>query len=771
MSGPKHLPLIRQLAETECGPACMAMLLSYHGRQTTVQHLRERANTGRDGMTINGLIHIARQEGLSGKIQQVHPGQPHSLRLPALLHWNSKHYVILEKLNTQHASIIDPAIGRQTLTLETFRQNFTGTAVEFTPTHNFHPRKLNTIPHYQRYVSWLFKPTRAKHLLALTLLASLALQGFGFIVPAATAWLVDSRFEWQSSGLIPVIAALASISITRAGISWGRGYSIASLQMLVDQEMTMGFFEHLLRLPHRFFLQHNTGDLLVRLNSNGVIRELFTTQLVTVILDAPMALGFLAALLWMSPTMAALAVASTLAQILIIWQVLGKQSELVSHAIDARSEEHGQTVEILNNITYLKAAAAEMPLFLRWQKAFQRQQQATFKLAVIGATTEGVLGGLRLLTPVGALLIGMHEVNHGLISLGFMLAATTLVQSFTQPVLSLIQSVQQLQLADAYMERILDVIDTTPELPRLNTQTNTQAQTSTATITSTPGHKPKPQRRKVEFRNVHFHFALSTPPVLENVSFNIPQGHSLGIIGATGSGKSTVARLALGLWQPTKGLVLYNNTPVNGTASRETRLRTGAVLQELDIFSGSIRDNITLGTPDASDEALHNASLLACLHNDILAMPLGYNTQIGDRGSALSGGQKQRLALARALLRNPDFLVLDEATSQLDINTERQINENIRQLGCTRLIISHRLSAIADADWVIVLKNGQVAAHGPPHEIISRYKNNSHNTNPNAGTRSGTATNIATGTTTNSNTPNQLRTTKRVRKTRAPTPR
>ena len=170
MSGPKHLPLIRQLAETECGPACMAMLLSYHGRQTTVQHLRERANTGRDGMTINGLIHIARQEGLSGKIQQVHPGQPHSLRLPALLHWNSKHYVILEKLNTQHASIIDPAIGRQTLTLETFRQNFTGTAVEFTPTHNFQPRKLNTIPHYQRYVSWLFKPTRAKHLLALTLL-------------------------------------------------------------------------------------------------------------------------------------------------------------------------------------------------------------------------------------------------------------------------------------------------------------------------------------------------------------------------------------------------------------------------------------------------------------------------------------------------------------------------------------------------------------------------------------------------------------------------
>lgn len=768
MSRPKHLPLIRQLAETECGPACLAMLLSYHGRQTTVQHLRERANTGRDGMTINGLIHIAQQEGLSGKVQQVHPSQPHSLRLPALLHWNSKHFVILEKLNTQYAGIVDPAIGRQKLTLEALRQNFTGTAVEFTPTHNFQPRKLNAKPHYQRYVSWLFTPLQAKRLLALTLLASLALQGFGFIVPAATAWLVDSRFDWQSSGPILVIAALASISITRAGISWGRGYSIASLQMLVDQEMTMGFFEHLLRLPHRFFLQHNTGDLLVRLNSNGVIRELFTTQLVAVILDAPMALGFLAALLWMSPTMAALAVASTLTQILVIWQVLGKQRELVSHAIDARSEEHGQTVEILNNITYLKAAAAELPLFLRWQKAFQRQQKATFKLAVIGATTEGVLGGLRLLTPVGALLIGMHEVNHGLISLGFMLAATTLVQSFTQPVLSLIQSVQQLQLADAYMERILDVIDTTPELPRLNAQADIQAQAGRATITSVNSRKQKPQGRKIEFRNVHFHFALSTPPVLENVSFNIPHGRSLGIIGATGSGKSTAARLALGLWQPTRGLVLYNNSPVTGTANRETRLRTGAVLQELDIFSGSIRDNITLGIPNASDEAMHKASSLACLHNDILAMPLGYNTQIGDRGSALSGGQKQRLALARALLRNPDFLVLDEATSQLDINTERQINENIRQLCCTRLIISHRLSAIADTDWVIVLKNGQVAAQGSPDEIISRYKNGRSNTNPKTGTRSNTRSSTSTR---SGNTPTQLRTAKRVRKPRAPTPR
>ncbi len=706
--------LVRQLSDMECGPACLAMLLGYHGRHATLHELRERVTVGRDGLSVAALIRLAAEEGLTGRIRHVPRDGYAMLGLPALLHWRNRHFVVLERVDTSAATIIDPAFGRRRCTHTDMAADFTGVAVEFDPAPEFQLRSRQSTSHYRRYLTWAFSFSKARYFLVLTILASLGLQLFGLLVPALTAWLVDNHFDWQAYGLIPVSAALVSMTIARTGISLGRGWVIARLQRLIDERISTGFFDHLLRLPYAFFLQRSTGDLLLRLNSNAVIKELLTTQTVAASLDGPMALGFLMVLAWMSPPLAALATASALAQMGMVWLVMNRQRTLAGQMLDARAAEHGCAVETLGGITYVKAVAAEAALLARWRLAFRRTLAATFDLAMLNAATESVLGAVRLLTPIIALLIGLHGVNQGHMSLGVMLAATALVTSFIQPVLTLLQSVQQLQIAGVYMERVLDVLDTEPDIPE-NVQ-HAARSVVVGHIGTENDHERK--GRRVECRDIEFRFGTSTPPVIKGISCIIPPGGTLGIIGSTGSGKSTLAKLLLGLWRPTRGLVLHDEAPLDDVTSHWLRGRTGAVLQDLDVFNGTIMDNIVLGRQDSSVSDVRRAAALACLDREVMAMPLGYDTYVGDRGVALSGGQRQRLALARALLHQPDFLVLDEATSQLDIATEQAVNKNVSALGCTRLIISHRLSAVEEADWILDLHEGRVVAEGLPEDIL-----------------------------------------------------
>lgn len=706
----RRIAPVRQLSDVECGPACLAMLLAHFGRHTTLRQLRERIVAGRDGVSLAALLRLAEEEGLKHRVHRIVASELPQIHLPALLHWRDRHFVVLEAMSATQATILDPAFGRRTLSPDDMARDFSGTAVEFEPDAVFQPGPRTPERHLLRYLQWLFTPATARRYLGAATFASLILQLFGLVVPATTALLVDSTVTWKAYGLTTIAAALISVTVARVGLAWLRGNFIARLQRLVDRHVSTGFFDHLLRLPHRFFLQRTTGDLLVRLNSNAAIRDLFTTQLITASLDAPMALGYLGLLIVVAPPLAVLAGISALLQTGMIWFAMHRQRELASRALSAKAEEHGRAVETLAGITYVKAVAAEASLLARWRSAFIHHQDVAFETTMLNTTVEAILGGVRLATPIAALLVGMHRVDTGAMSLGEMLAAVTLVTSFVQPVLTLLQSAQQLHLAGAYMERIMDVLDSKPEVDVF------EEQAIVGVIGSKAGRSET--GRRVECRDVEFRFGTSAPLVLHGIDCVIPAGGTLGLIGATGSGKSTLAKILLGLWTPTAGQVLHDGQPLDGNTVRHFRKCTGAVLQELDVFSGTILENITLGMPHATLDEARAAASLACLDQEIRAMPLGYHTHIGDRGISLSGGQRQRLALARALLHRPDFLVLDEATSQLDVKTERNVNRCIQELGCTRLIVSHRLSALEEADWVLAMSDGRLVAEGRPQDVL-----------------------------------------------------
>ncbi|BAH40929.1 MAG TPA: peptidase domain-containing ABC transporter [Gemmatimonas aurantiaca] len=715
MTRPQRVVPIRQLSETECGPACLAMLLTYFGRRTSLQHLRDQLNAGRDGLSVAELVKVAHAEGLLAYGRHVTVDDLATLKLPALLHWRERHFVLLESLTQTHAVIVDPAAGYRRVPLNAMEQDLSGTAVEFEIGQHFETRHVVDTNPLLRYLRWLFEPTVTRKYLLVAIVASLVLQLFGLLVPAATAILVDSTIAWSRRGLVPVVAAIVCMVISRIGVSVIRGHVIARLQRTIDGHVSLQFFDHLLRLPHQFFLQRTTGDLLQRVHGNTAIRELFTTQLIGASLDAPMALGFLAILFVMSPPLAVLALASAAAQIAVLVFAMRRQRELAVRVLAARADEQGRTIETLTGIAFVKAVAAESGMLARWRQAFQHHQQTTFETTLLATGIEALLGGLRLATPLTALVMGMAAVNSGSLSLGQMLAATTLVASFTQPVLALMQSAQQLQTAGAYIERVMDVLDSSPEVASdLPAHTQISAPVLPAKIRGHSG-------RRLACQALEFRFSSGSRPAFEDVGFEIEPGGSLGIIGPTGSGKSTLAKVLMGLWMPTGGELLHDGEPFQAHRQR-FRSRTGAVLQEFDVFSGTIRENIALAIPDATLSAVKRAAMLACLDDDIAQMPMGYHTQIGDRGVALSGGQRQRLALARALLHEPDLLVLDEATSHLDERTEKTVNARVAELGCTRVIVSHRLNVVGDVDWLLVMKDGRVVASGTPRGVLGSHR-------------------------------------------------
>lgn len=715
MSDSRRIAVIRQLSDTECGPACLAMLLTWFGRSTSLQQLRDYLQAGRDGLSIATLVECAQQEGLLTNGRRVAADDLATLKTPALLHWRERHFVLLESVTPTHAIIVDPARGRQRVALNTINENLSGPAVEFRAGPDFQQRTPVDARPVIRYVQWLFEPTVARQYLVVAIIVSLALQLFALLVPAATAVLVDSTIPWASYGAGPLVAAIACMVIARVGVSLLRGQVIARLQRAIDGHVSVQFFDHLLRLPHQFFLQRTTGDLLQRVNGNAAIRDLFTTQLIGASLDAPMAVGFLAILFAVSPLLAIIALVSAAAQVGILLLAMQRQRDLAVRVLAARAEEQGRTIETLAGIAFVKAVAAESRMHARWQQAFQRHQATLFETTVLATGIEAMLGGLRLATPLIGLVVGMMAVNNGSLSLGQMLAGTTLVASFIQPVLALIQAAQQLQTAGAYIERVVDVLDTTPETsPHERNETHPELAFATTTAMSRPG-------RRLTCHALEFRFGSGSPPTFSDVSIDIAPGQALGIIGPTGSGKSTLAKVLMGLWPPTAGQLLHDGEHF-GMHRQRLRSRTGAVLQEFEVFSGTVMENIALGMPDASLEMVRRAATMACLDGDITGMPMGYHTQIGDRGIALSGGQRQRLALARALLHTPDLLVLDEATSQLDEQTEHVINNRVATLGATRIIVSHRLSAVRDVNWLLVLQAGRVVAAGAPEDVLRELR-------------------------------------------------
>lgn len=695
----RTVPFVQQLNGTECGLACLAMVLRYHGKDVAIDRLRGSGGPGRDGLTALSLLEIARAHGLRGRGIRVEMEDLDVLETGSILHWSFQHFVVFERQVRGGVRIADPALGRRFVSLDEFRARFTGVALALEPQADFRPARGRRW-HSLRYAREILGQ---RGVLLHIVVATALVQLFALSVPVLTGLLVDRVIPRQDRSLLLMLTAgfavVASFSFLS---SFLRSRLLLHLRTVLDSRLTTGFMNHLVELPYAFFQRRSAGDLMMRLDSNSVVREILSSATLSGLLDVVMVTSYLLLLVLASLPLAMLVLGLGLLRVAVFALTRRKQKELLTSYLESQAGLRGYEVQMLSGIETLKASGTEHRAVERWTNLFVRVMNSSLEQGRLFSLVESLMSALTAFSPIAILLYGAHLVVGGHLTLGSMLAMTALAGGFLGPLTSLVGTAVQLQLVGSYMERIGDVLDTPPEQDR-------------AVIRRAPS-----LAGGIEMEGVSFRYDESAPFVVKDVSLRVEPGQMLAIVGRSGSGKSTLAKLMLGLYRPTSGRILFDGEDLDRLDLRSVRSQVGVVPQQAFLFGSSIRNNVALADPDLTYEDIVRAATLAQIHDAIEAMPLGYETPLNDGGASLSGGERQRVALARALVRRPAILLLDEATSELDAVTERRVQEELAALRCTRIVIAHRLSTIVRADRIVVLEEGRIFEQGRHTDLVAR---------------------------------------------------
>ena len=698
------MPYVQQLTESDCGAACLAMVLAHMGRPVPFAEVRDAIGAGRDGVNARQIIEAGARWGLRGhalRLELADISELDYLEPGAILHWNFSHFVVFEGRRGAGVAIVDPAVGRRMVSPAELDRSFTGVAL------GFEVDPLAEVPQSpprgRPFLRHAGQVLRSVGLWPRILLASLLLQVVALALPLLTGAVVDRVVPRSDVDLLQLLSlGLLAIVGFQLLVSLARGRLLQRLRTRIDSELTRRFVEHLVSLPYGFFQQRAVGDLVMRLNSNATIREILTGAVLSGVLDSVMVFGYLVVLLIASPAFGAVTLALAGAQTVVVLVTRRRQQELLATQLAVQAKSESYQMELVSGIETLKAAGAEDRATAHWNDLFVDVLNASLVRGRFAADVDALQGALRMAAPLALLLLGTHEVLASRLSLGEMLALSALAGGFLGPVANLLGTAGQLQLLSSYIERIEDVLVAAPE----------QAAEGARTTPVLSG--------RIEIEDVSFRYTPGGPLVLQDVSLEIAPGQLVALVGRSGSGKSTLARLLVGLHFPERGRIRYDGRDLAEVRLRDLRQQVGVVTQSPSLFGRSVRSNISLSVPDAPLERVMAAAAFACVHDDIAAFPLGYDTLLTDCGASLSGGQRQRLALARALLGQPRILLLDEATSALDAVTEAAVHSNLVKLGCTRIVIAHRLSTIVQADQIVVLEAGRVVEHGTHAELLGR---------------------------------------------------
>ena len=698
-----HVPVMLQMSALECGSACLAMVLNYYGRKIGISECRVCCDIGRDGITARTIAKAARSFGLRVKAYTFEPTDFKYIRLPAIIHWNFNHFMVVERWTQKRIDVVDPAGGRRRLTVDEFDKGFTGVVLTFEPGVQFKRHRTKTKPSWYNYLKEMLHMPGATGILTQILGVSLLLQVFGLALPIFTKVLVDNVLPFNITNVMPILGiGMVILILSLMIISYLRAALLVYLQGRLDSQMMLGFFEHILSLPFRFFQQRRSGDLLMRLGSNMMIREALTNQTTSAVLDGSFVLVYLIILLTHAPFFGIIVLGIGLLQVMVLLTTTRRVHDLMQRDLSARAESQSYLVEALKGIATLKASGSEDRVLDFWSNLFFKHLNITLKRGHFSAIIETAMSTLRTFSPLILLWVGAFLVLNGKMSLGTMLALNALAIAFLMPLASLVSNGQQLQLIRAHLDRIADVIEAEPE------QNLHMVQKAPSLL------------GRIELKDVSFRYDRNAPLVLRDISVVIEPGQKVALVGKTGAGKSTLALLLMGLYTPTKGEILYDGIPLQHLNYRTLRNQFGVVLQESFLFSGSIRQSISFNDPGISLERVMEAAQFAAIHDEIMQMPMDYETLVAEGGTGLSGGQRQRLSIARALAHKPAILLLDEATSHLDVVTESLVDQNLSNFACTRIVIAHRLSTIRNADKILVLDEGIIVERGTHNKLLAK---------------------------------------------------
>lgn len=692
----RRIPVVLQNEAAECGLACVAMIAKYFGDKRDLVAFRQHYCVSLKGATLKDVMDIALSLGLNSRAVKIEISDLIQLSKPAILHWNMNHFVVLEKATKTHITVIDPAMGKCVYTLNEASKHLSGIALEVSYSEKFEPQENAT---RLKLVQFLRHAVGFKRSLLTLLTLSLVLQIFALASPYYMQTVVDDVLVYHNASLLQALAiGFGFLLLIETFTNGLRKTLILQLSSRLQLQLSASVFKHLLVLPLEYFAKRHIGDVVSRFGSLAHVRDFITTGAVSAILDGVMALSTLAIMAIYSIKLSVVVAIIMALYLCVKLGLLPWMRKLTSEKINLAAAEQSHFIESLRAISPIRIYQQEAKRHGEWQnklvETLNKDIQLT-KLNIGSSTANQLIFGAEqlIIVYIGALL-----VMEGSMTIGMLLAFVAYKTRFVGAIDNLITQLIAFKMLGLHIERLSDILHTPPSLPSSNIPVPSVLLDGTTQCDSLA----------LNVEALSYRYSNSSEYIFNNLSMQVRTGEIIAIIGSSGSGKSTLLKCLMGLYPLSKGKI--QRLPLPG---KQRHVRLASVLQDDMCLSGTIAQNISCFENNPNIENVVYAAKLACIHNDIVNMPMQYQSLIGDMGSSLSGGQKQRLLLARALFQSPDILFLDEASSHLDLENEREINLHLKALKITRVIVAHRPQSIAMADTVYRLSDGKLTKLSP----------------------------------------------------------
>ncbi len=693
----------------ECGAAALGIILAYYDRYVPLEELRVKCGVSRDGSKASNILKAARQYGLSAKGFSKEPGDLPSLPLPMIVFWNFNHFLVVEGFSKDRVYLNDPASGPRQVSAAEFDESFTGVVLLFDKTEEF--AKGDDRP--SLLAGFLRRLAGSGDAVVFLFAASIMAMITGLVIPTFIRIFVDDILIGGMEGwLTPLLIGLGVTACARGGATWLQQHFLMRFETKLSVTSSCAFLSHVLKLPMDFFFQRYSGEICNRIAINDRVAQVLAGAISTNLLNLFLIVFYLFLMIQYDIIMTIVGVAAAGLNMLLLHFISRKRADNSQMLLQEQGKLYGTAMNGLQLIENLKATGSEDDFFAKWAGQFSKvlngeQQYERYSLAL---TVFSPL--ITTLNTVIILGVGGFRIMDGQLTIGMLVAFQSLMASFMGPVNQLVSVGGTLQELKNDMNRLDDVM----RYP-VDNQFAGRAQM--------PDTLPAASRLsgELELVNITFGYSRLQPPLIEDFSLKLIPGMRVALVGGSGSGKSTIAKLICGLYESWSGEVLFEGTPRAGLPPGVLHNSLALVDQDIHFFQGSIKENLVLWDETIDQETIVNAARDACIHEVIASRPGGYDAPVGEAGKNFSGGQLQRLEIARALAINPTILVLDEATSALDAATEILVESNIRRRGCTCVVVAHRLSAIRDCDEIIVLDAGHVVERGTHEELMAANGN------------------------------------------------
>jgi ATP-binding cassette subfamily B protein len=698
----RRFPLVYQIDEMDCGAACLAMICRHFGRSVSLSRIRQLAHTGLDGSSLRGLCDAGSELGLAARSVKASPANFELMPMPAIIHWEGNHWVVLYHIDASHAWIVDPAFGHSKITREELHAKWNGYVALFDYTEAFERAPVTTAG-----ISWLW-PFIRTHVGLLGKAVGLAaiVSALQMVLPVFTQIIVDRVVVEQDRSLLTLlIIGMLAVLVFMTAATVVQRYLLSFVAVRVDSATLDYLTQRLLALPMSYFATRRTGDIQRRLEGMRHVREFLVQQGVSGLSSVVQLTATVLMMFVYSPRLSVVFLATAPLYAALMYFSARYLRPLLDRLEDAYGKYQSNQIDAIRGIETVKAMGAEGTFRELMLGQFNGVQRRRFQADFMTMSFDGVVQMVTFLSVALFLFVGARQVMDGALTIGALVAFNSLVALANAPIAGLLQMWDGLQIARLLLNRLNDVFEPEPE--------QGTDRSRLVPVRSLEG--------RIRFENLGFRYGgPDSAAILENITLDVPAGKMVAIVGRSGSGKTTLIKCLAGLLEPTEGTIKYDGVDLKTLNYHDLRKQVGFVLQENHVFNDTIARNIAFGDAEPDMDAVIWASRLANAHEFIEGLPLGYETKIGESGLAISGGQRQRVAIARAVYHRPPILVFDEATSSLDTESERAVKDNMAQLltGRTSFVIAHRLSTVRDANVIVVLEKGRLVEQGSHDELM-----------------------------------------------------